>query len=584
MKSVFSQIFFQLFVILLSIQAYAQKPFIELSVSTEEVSVGEQLMFTAKSNLGGNIAIEFPSDFEKGYSMINGMKQEIDYTSGRFVSLYYVSKDGTFEKPGVYTVGPAVISRGGKTYKSNLITIRVVKGNSQSSQGSNTVNPSVSNQKSPAFGVIKLSKQKVYEGEPLTATAHIYARFHPTHLENYAPFEMKDVMDAHALNSKSQINLEQKVYNGEQFFTFSLDPKLVFPVKKGPHTIKPFSLDLKNGIRGFNFKSNTPTYEVIPLPSNAPLSFKGGVGTYSVTRYLEGNKFKQGDVVVLKVEVKGGANIHLLQEPALNLPPSIQVYGDPIIKENYQFGNRGAEGTITYTYNVQLLDSGKLIIPPMKYSYFSLNKEEYITLENPTIDVDVKGDPNFALMTDLFTTDSIDNGGNEVLVDNTIVHKKEKRLDPTLFIVGGLALFSIILLLLLIRKNNKKDQVKQEEEILKEDLKEEVIPYSPANDIKELELLYEQGVDSDLFYKKIQLIIYSLVKQKSQLEMCSVLSVAKSKELLQAMNYNASLVDNVDRILKTCDGARYGMAINIDERNELYTLFNRSISDLSKRS
>ena len=62
----------------LTFNLFAQQADLELIVSSEDVAVGEQVTVTVKSNVSGNIKIKFPPEFNEGYSVVNGMKQEMD--------------------------------------------------------------------------------------------------------------------------------------------------------------------------------------------------------------------------------------------------------------------------------------------------------------------------------------------------------------------------------------------------------------------------------------------------------------------------------------------------------------------------
>ena len=450
------------FIILVQL-CFGQKPFVELSVSSSDLEVGQSFNVTAKSNIGGNIDIVFPKELKPGYSVLNGMKQEMDYTAGKFVSLFYITKDAEFKKAGTYKIGPAIVRKGGKEYRSDLVEVRVTNNTSKNQPLKSEDNLSSSesvNTKSPAFGLIDLSKRKLYEGEPLIIQSSVYARFRPSQLENYVSYKVPDVMDVHDIDKSSQVNLEQKEYNGEYLYYFGLDKKVVFPIKKGKHKISPFEIDLRTGFgfRGYDFKSNAPTYEVLPLPVNAPGSFKGGVGEFSLTRSVSNKEFTQGDVITLKIEINGKGNLHLLSQPELELPSSIQIYGDPLVKEKIAFNSNGADGKVTYTYSIQLLDSGNLVIPKMNYSYFNPKKENYISINLPEIQLKVKGDSSFALMSDLYAKDTL---GYEVVDETEDVDNKSSKIETSdsssfhwvyLTIIG----FLVLLLFIFIRKKSNK--------------------------------------------------------------------------------------------------------------------------------
>ena len=578
-----------LLLVVFSFQMMAQKTYLELIVSPDNVEVGEQITITVKSDIGGNFDIELPPELEQGYSVVKGMKQEMDYTSGRFISLYYLSKDGTFTKPGKYIIGPASIRKGGKILKSNTVSITVTKA-SNSNGGSNNLAkqpssiPQKNNTSQPAFGIVELSKKKVYEGEALLAKSFVYARFRPTHLDNYQTYEMLDIMDAHSLDNGTQINLEEKNVNGESLFTFSMDSKLVFPIKKGKHAIKPFQIELKSGFRGFTFKSNPVSYEVIPLPKKAPSSFKGGVGDFSISRYIDSKKFKQGDVVQLVLEVKGKGNLHLLQEPSLNLPKSIQVYGDPVIKEDYHFGRAGAEGVIKYIFNIQLLDSGKVTIPEMDYAFFNVNKEQYITLKNGAIQLDIDGDPNFALITDLYKSDSTLNElDDEVLTDS---EKKPNRETSNFnFLILSLLVLLILIIFILLyflykkkRSNDSKQEIDKVETIkspTKNDEKFDLTLY-----LDSIGELYKNN-DNEEFYKLIQITLINLLKDKLGIDQTTFISNSELINILKSKQEDQFYTDEFSFLLASSESARYGMLLNEQEKEDFYKRFNTLFSNLN---
>jgi hypothetical protein len=573
----------------LTFNLFAQQANLELIVSSEDVAVGEQITVTVKSNVSGNIKINFPPEFNEGYSVVNGMKQEMDYTSGKFVSLYYLSKDGTFTKTGDFTIGPATIKNRGKVLKSNTVTVKVGKGSTKSNGNSVRNSPSqnsINNKQKKrvaAYGIIGLSKKKVYEGEPLIAKSYVYARFRPTHLESYQTFEMMDVMDAHSLSQGNQINLEEKSIGGERMFVFSMDPKLAFPVKTGEHIIKPFQLELMSGFRGFPFESNSPSYEVIPLPKNQPYSFKGGVGDFSITRTISSDSYKQGDVVQMDVQVTGVGNIHLLQEPDIDLPDNIQVYGDPIIKEDFKFNNKGAEGKVTYTYNIQLLDSGQIKIPKIRYAYFDLKKEEYVVLKSPSINLTIKGDPNFELITDLYKTDTNLIELDDELIDETNLSKNNRSSFSSLNYILTSSLVIVILVLLYFLLKNKRQSVNKKKELPQEDEKElheekEIVTYVDIkNNIRDIDDLYQNG-EEEALYSLIQNTLVTHLKNEMQFNHEVVIVNTVLIDKLDPKLFNSEKLKSIKFILKTCETARYGLVLGLDEREKLYISFRSLVS------
>mgnify|MGYP006866425982 CR=1 FL=1 len=117
---------FSLFISIV-IQLIGQKPIVKLEIEPKSVQVGDEIVVTVKTNIQGEIDIDFPSAFVNGYAVMNGMEQEMDYNTGRVISLYYYSQNGVLKKEGSYTFGPAYVKSGSKIYKSNTVEVVVQK-------------------------------------------------------------------------------------------------------------------------------------------------------------------------------------------------------------------------------------------------------------------------------------------------------------------------------------------------------------------------------------------------------------------------------------------------------------------------
>ena len=161
-----------------------QKPVVKIEVDPKLAQADESITVTIKTNVQGEIDIDFPSAFVPGYSVMNGMEQETDFNTGKVITYYYYSQDGTIKKEGEYNFGPAYIKAGSKTYKSNTFSVTIRKEQVVNSTG--TI--SAKQFRQPAFGIIERSKKQLYEGEPLILNAKIYARFYPTHFEDYQTY------------------------------------------------------------------------------------------------------------------------------------------------------------------------------------------------------------------------------------------------------------------------------------------------------------------------------------------------------------------------------------------------------------
>ena len=357
--------------------ALGQKPVVKIEVDPKVAQAGESITITIKSNVQGEIDIDYPSAFVPGYSVMNGMEQETDYNTGKVITYYYYSQDGTIKKDGEYTFGPAYIKSGSKTYKSNTVNVNIRKEQVVNSTG--TI--SAKQFKQAAFGIVERSRKQLYEGEPLILNAKIYARFYPTHFEDYQTFMSDGTLEKQALGNNNKLVAEQEKVKGIEFYSIEYDRSLVFPNRSGKLQIDPFKLILKRGFEGMPIVSTGASVEVLPLPSNAPASFIGMVGKLSMTQKLSQTEVKKGDVVKLHLTLEGTGNLHNILTPNLVLPKGVTLYGDPKVEEDYIFTANGAEGKVNYEYTLQINKEGSFELPDLKVAYFDPKLEKYIVLK-----------------------------------------------------------------------------------------------------------------------------------------------------------------------------------------------------------
>jgi hypothetical protein len=383
---VFFSISFCLFIFL----SVAQKAFVSLNVDAKNVEIGNPLTFTVKSNVEGNVEIAFPDEFIQGYGSMNGLEQEMDHNTGSVSTIYYFSQNGAFKENGSYSIY-AYIKNKKAIYKSNKVVVKVEKETTYSTDEKEI---SRKNQSQPVFGIIQRSKTKIYEGESIVLEAKVYSKLDINMLEAYQSFEIDGGSEIKEIDKTSNLLLKKENYKGSQYLTFTYGKQVVFPSSTGKMKIKPFEMSLQYRDGGIfsdriSFTSNVAIIEVLPLPGNAPKDFIGAVGKFDFSFKIDKNKIKEKDVVVLEIEISGTGNIQNINTPNLNLPNGLIVYGDPEIRENINYGNNGAEGSIVYTYNLQSLSVGDKKIPALSISYFDPNLKKYTTIKKEGVSISV---------------------------------------------------------------------------------------------------------------------------------------------------------------------------------------------------
>lgn len=569
-------LFLHILIVFTSLLSLGQKPVVYLEVNTKEAEVGEVLTITIKSNVQGEIDIDFPSDFVHGYNIMNGMEQEIDYNSGKVVTYYYLSQNGAISKSGTFKIGPAYVKKGNKVYKSNSVNVVIRKENVSNSNGDGLTAKQL---RQPAFGIIEKSKSVLYEGEPLILNAKVYSQFNASHLEDYQAYSLDGVVDKHEIGNTTRIVVEEEKIKRTVYYTFIYDKKVVFPMGTGKMEIDPFKLILRRGMDGLPITSSGTSIEVKPLPENIPNDFIGGVGQFSVLRKIQSGPYKQGDVFTMTVEISGFGNLQNITEPKLNLPKGFVIYGDPIVKEDFVYGSRGAEGKISFEYNIQVTKFGKLTLPETTISYFDPVKEKYVQegtssdhliIEKNTQFKTSIEDPSNIVQTE--TTENLFPMRRDIGVvktDNLIYTSK-----GFWFAIGSPLFIAFILGLWL--KKKEEESVIGEQKIAAKKSHIEI-----QHLLTEAETALKNG-DLANYYGLIEKGVLRSLALYLRHDDTIVLGKTEIFDELKERNIDPSNIEALRTIFSTCEHARYGMGLSNDERENLITSAKQIIQSISK--
>lgn len=524
----------------------AQKPMVQLIVNPKVADVGDEVSLTIKTNIHGAINFNLPVGFVKGNQETESTEIEPDFNTGKMSYSYYKTITGSFTKEGEYMVGPVYVTKG-KTYKSNIASIKIEKVKAVS-----TDEITLKQLKKPAFGVLSKSKTKIYEGEAFVLYSKVYSHYKPTGIGADMPSEISGVVEKHELGNGQEIMLDQRIVKGYQMFFFEYAKQLIFPIGTDKINIKPFKVNLKNGFEGYVLTSNSLSIDVIPLPSNAPSDFYGGVGEFSIKRSINKTSYKQGDFMVLTVVVSGEGNIHQLSVPKLNLPEGMVVYGDPIVVEDFSFGVTGSKGKITYTYNVQLMKSGKSKLPLFTFSYFDVEKEKYITLTEQSENLVIRENATFnkkALPIINQTEDSL-----TVSADSSLkpLERQTNIFKSPILLVTAFSLLSLFILFIALKRKKEKPTIIENEELTFVIRKEDI-----DNEIKSAEFFIRES-KSDQFYSSIQKGLF-LICSYSLKQDASLLSKRDIMDQLIAKDVSIQIINDLEKAFKLCEEARYGL-------------------------
>lgn len=485
-----------LFILLVIPFGFAQQVSVNLAVDQYDVEIGTPIIITVTSNVKSDITINFPSNFKSLPGMTSGRNKQIDFKTGKSETVYFITRTGSFLNEGKFNFR-AEIKSGKKTYKSNAVTVRVEK------KAVVATNFTRKETKKPVFGTVEVQHKTIYEGESILVNGKIYSQ-HDISIESYETYKITGYPDIKDLSSPKEPVFTPILINGQQYFQTPFDSKVLFFSAPGKYEIGPYKMgvvyETNDDFVQYEVKSNKEIIEVLPLPANAPKDFTGGIGEFKFTRKFDLLNVKQGDVVVMTVEIEGQGNINNISKPEFSLPEGVIQYGDPEMTEVISYLQSGARGKKTYKFLLQFLEKGNFSIPAMNISFFNPKDKKYFTLTSKAVEVKVE-------KSDHFKNQVVDNSEGQTAAglpqDN---NPKSNSSTVTMVLLGVFVPISLgVFLFFFIKRKPKK-----EPEIIAEVVKEHK-DIQKIESLLELSKRYQREQDFEASYQQLKLAIRKMV-------------------------------------------------------------------------
>ena len=313
---------------------------------------------------------------------------------------------------GNITIGSAEVAVKGKKYTTKATPIEVVAQSAKrEEQAAAEQGTAVQNQiaQDDILLRLNLSRSTVYQGEPIRASLTLYTRasiagFEDVKLPSFNGFWSQElpVDDYRAtrqtVNGKvydSQIIKEYLLYP-QQTGTLAIEPADITAVAQVVmRTNRAFDPFFGGGSEVYNVPRKLTTgrvnVTVKELPEGAPASFTGAVGQFTMDTQLPSQELKANSAASYTVKISGTGNLTFLQAPKLSLPSSFELY-DVRSTEAIQSSTAGTSGYRQFEYPFIARAEGEYDIPAIEFSYFSPEKNAYVTLSSAALTLNVSPD------------------------------------------------------------------------------------------------------------------------------------------------------------------------------------------------
>lgn len=437
-------------------------------ISSDQITTAEALVLSVEVQGIRQLASpQFPRI--AGFRQV-GTSTNQSYINGAakitFSASYYPNQAGTYE------IAPFKYNAGGKDYTSERFKVKVVRTDKQQAQTQQkrqddlfqrlfgspfddffkdpfSNNPATQPKKedfketnADYFLSINLDRDTAYVGEQVFGEVALYINVfdrNKIQIEGEAVRDFNNRMKIpefwQEVFDLSQIPAETVNINGKMYIKYTFYRSILFPLNVGEIKFKDIYIDgrkLYVATTGSPFDAFFPSNQkfeplkikakdrslfVKPLPPSE-LPNASMVGKFKMEAQLSDTVINTGEILELKVRVKGNGNMAMMQEPSAKIPTEFET--DPPSSEFNTYKTDNSQyGEKDFTWSMVPTKHGNYDLGPVKMYFFNPTKKSYDSLVVDGIRVRVEGDDldNIVLKSsgiDMFYSNGIDNSSDQM--------------------------------------------------------------------------------------------------------------------------------------------------------------------------
>ncbi|MBK7980499.1 MAG: protein BatD [Ignavibacteriae bacterium] len=578
-------------IFLIASSLFAQK--FEVSVDKSTVGQNErfQIYFTFENGDLGKLN-NFRTPSFKGLKILSGPNESrsMQIINGQVSGSITYSFIAVAPDLGTAEVGSSSVDYAGSKLTTNPITINVVQGTATSQNIDKQLGISKEELNKNVFIRAIPNKTSVKQGEQLTVSYKLYTKLNISSpqiskLPTFNGFWSED------LETSQNIQFGIEMYNGERYRAAVIKKAALFPTKSGNLVLTPFELKIpvivkskrnRNDIFDDFFndsffgrtetidhlaKSNSLTINVDPLPENAPNSFSGAVGKFDFSVELDKTSVEQNEAITVKAKISGTGNIALLKLPEINFPAGFEKYepktSEKIFRSNLISGRKDIEFLIVPRI------PGVKEISPLEFTYFDLDKDQYVTLKSEPFTVNVKeGTGNYAQNATGYSKEDVKllNEDIRYIVNSpsNFIKKEEIARISVLFWAGLILPLGALFTLIFINKKQLKLAgnlylMRYQKALKNSKLK-----------LKEANLSLEKN-DLGAYYNNLSAALFGYLGDKLGIQQAEF-TLDRAIEKLKTFEIDDNFIAGLKKISEKCEFARF--APNAVGSDSGKTLFN----------
>lgn len=567
----------------------AQRISLTASVNKNPVALNDHFSLTfTLNNANGNIEPPDLSDFSLLYGP--GTSTSVQIVNGKRNSSFSYTYTLSATKEGTITIAPATAVVNGKTYESNEIQLKVVKGSGASASQSNSSGSTASTTQSSVESSdllikIKLNKSKVYVGEAVLATFILYSRYQALELQEFESPSFTGFWSEEIENLRASWDDKIEVINGKQYKKATLRQVILIPQRAGNIEIEKVKLTALVNASFFNrgtllkASSKTQKLKVLPLPEGKPANFSGAVGQFELKAKTSARTLKSNDALNYIVELKGRGNLKLVSKFDVPFPGDFEKY-DPKIAENISVDKSGMSGSKKWDYLLIPRHQGEYTIPSISFSYFDLRTKKYKTINTPSIDISVEkgsGENSAGVV-----YSNINKQDFQILEEDIrYINNSQPLFIPNgQYLFGSPKYFALLLspaLLFFLILFSKRKVIASSKDIVGQKMRK--AQRKANNHLKKAEALLADGGKE--FYDEIFAAIYGYIQERMNMGI-SEMNKNDIRTRLDSKKINKENIDQLIEILESCEMARFAPMGDVSKQ-DLISKSKSIISNIEKQ-
>ena len=565
-------------------------------VSTDEIF---RVVFTATYE-SGKVSDFVPPSFE-GLEVLAG---PVPSTSTSFQSINGQSSTThahsyTYTvravQEGKVTLGAASVKIGKETYSTEPRTIEAVKGEVPA-QGSAASGGQRQSAGEDLMLRMSVSKTRAVVGEPVIVTLKLYVQTSAISGFEDVRFPTFDGFWSQEIDAPQNIQFVRENYNGQVYNAALLRRYMLLPQQTGALTIDPSELVCLLQIRAEStgprsifddffssyqtirkrVTSDPVTVNVSALPSGAPASFTGGVGSFRMTAGFVSDSVSAHEATSLRVEISGTGNINMVDAPKMQFPADFEAY-DIRKTENISTGASGASGTLTFEYPFIPRAPGVFDIDPVEFTYYDVQAGRYRTLSSGPLRLKVGEGTrtDAAVIPSGVSKRSVESLGEDIRFISTTPHlKKAGRMmvsSPAMLIIPiVIVLATAAVWVLLNRSIARRSDVAGTRN-------RKALKVARAR-LKNASVFLKQGLYS-AFYEELHKALHGYISDKLMLPVAD-LTRERIGEELRSRGKDEAVIQALSDILDACEYARYAPASGSEAMEKHYEQAVKVISEI----